>query len=136
MQCPKCSAAMNTRTVAGLEIDVCSSCAGLWFDQDELRNLKDQADPFLSWMHFEIWKHKDKFKLSQQATQCPKCHLSLVRIEYDDTEVEIEYCPQCQGTWLDQGEFTSIIGALQSEAANMSVPDYVKASLAEAKHIA
>ena len=36
---------------------------------------------------------------------------------------------------MDKGEFANIIGALQSEAANMSVPDYVKASLAEAKEM-
>jgi Zn-finger nucleic acid-binding protein len=59
----------------------------------------------------------------------------MVTVNYDDTGVEIEYCPQCKGTWLDKGEFANIISALQSEAANMSVPDYVKASLAEAKEM-
>jgi len=59
----------------------------------------------------------------------------MVLINYEDTDVEIDYCPQCQGTWLDEGEFNNIIDALNSELANKSIPNYVKASLEEAKEI-
>ncbi len=50
------------RTLKMLKIDVCSKCAGVWFDQDELRKAKDQTEPDLNWMDFEIWKHEDRFK--------------------------------------------------------------------------
>jgi Zn-finger nucleic acid-binding protein len=135
MQCPKCNGNMEVKKIENVEIDVCSKCAGVWFDQDELRKAKDQTDPDLNWMDFEIWKHEDRFTFSQKPIKCPKCQIDMVIINYEDTNVEIDYCPQCRGTWLEEGEFNNIIDALNSELANKSIPNYVKASLEEAKEI-
>jgi len=135
MQCPKCNGAMEAREIEAVEVDACSKCAGIWFDQDELRTAKDQTDPHLNWMDFEIWKHADRFRFSQQANNCPVCQISMVKIDYGDTGVEIDYCPRCRGTWLDEGKFTNIISALESESASKSLPDYLKASLEEAQAI-
>ena len=135
MQCPKCNDIMEGKNIENVEIDVCSKCSGVWFDQDELRKAKDQTEPDLNWMDFEIWKHEDRFKFAQKPIKCPKCQIDMVLINYEDTEVEIDYCPKCQGTWLDEGEFNNIIDALNSELANKSIPDYMKASLDEAKEI-
>lgn len=38
---------------------------------------------------------------------CPKCYEPL-RIA-DRQGVEIDYCPECRGVWLDQGELDKII---------------------------
>ncbi|MEP7341826.1 MAG: zf-TFIIB domain-containing protein [Acidobacteriota bacterium] len=38
---------------------------------------------------------------------CPKCNVEL-RIT-DRQGVEIDYCPQCRGVWLDRGELDKII---------------------------
>jgi len=135
MQCPKCNDTMEVKNIESVEINVCSKCAGVWFDQDELRKAKDQTEPDLNWMDFEIWKHEDRFKFSQKPAKCPKCQIDLVIINYEDTDIEIDYCPQCQGTWLDEGEFDKIVTALNSELANKSLPNYVRASLEEAKEI-
>ena len=42
MQCPKCNDKMEVEKIEDVEIDVCTKCAGVWFDQDELRKAKDQ----------------------------------------------------------------------------------------------
>lgn len=135
MQCPKCNNPMEMQKIEGVEIDVCSHCAGMWFDQDELRKAKDQAEPDANWMDFEIWKHADRFKFSQRPVKCPKCNVDMVLINYGDTTVEIDYCPQCRGTWLDEGEFNNIIDALDSELAHKGISNYVKSSLEEAREI-
>ena len=49
---------------------------------------------------------------------CPHCNVILVMTERSG--VEIDYCPQCRGVWLDRGELDKIIdraGALSSAAA-------------------
>jgi Zn-finger nucleic acid-binding protein len=135
MHCPKCNGITETKNIDNIEIDVCAKCAGVWLDQDELRKAKDAKDPDLNWMDFEIWKHEDLFRFSQTPTNCPRCQVDMVLIDYADTGVEIDYCPQCKGTWLDEGEFEKIVDALLSELTNKSVPDYVKASLEEGKEI-
>ncbi len=38
---------------------------------------------------------------------CPQCNVEL-RIT-DRQGVEVDYCPQCRGVWLDRGELDKII---------------------------
>lgn len=38
---------------------------------------------------------------------CPVCNVPLVMSERQG--VEIDYCPQCRGVWLDRGELDKII---------------------------
>ncbi len=38
---------------------------------------------------------------------CPSCNIPLVMSERQG--IEIDYCPQCRGIWLDRGELDKII---------------------------
>lgn len=38
---------------------------------------------------------------------CPSCKVPLVMS--DRQGIEIDYCPQCRGIWLDRGELDKII---------------------------
>jgi len=38
---------------------------------------------------------------------CPKCNVTLTIA--DRQGVEIDFCPQCRGVWLDRGELDKII---------------------------
>lgn len=38
---------------------------------------------------------------------CPSCNTNLTMSERSG--VEIDYCPQCRGVWLDRGELDKII---------------------------
>ncbi|WP_336959657.1 zf-TFIIB domain-containing protein [Sphingobium aquiterrae] len=55
---------------------------------------------------------------------CPVCHTGLAMT--DRQGVEIDYCPQCRGVWLDRGELDKIIerstGPIQ--AAPPTAPSY------------
>ena len=48
---------------------------------------------------------RDAAQLS--AMLCPVCHVGLAMT--DRQGVEIDYCPQCRGVWLDRGELDKII---------------------------
>lgn len=39
--------------------------------------------------------------------KCPNCNTSLVMS--DRQGIEIDYCPDCRGVWLDRGELDKII---------------------------
>ena len=39
--------------------------------------------------------------------KCPKCHAELMIS--DRQGIEIDFCPQCRGVWLDRGELDKII---------------------------
>ncbi|HEX2139865.1 MAG TPA: zf-TFIIB domain-containing protein [Woeseiaceae bacterium] len=40
--------------------------------------------------------------------QCPACD-NVTLVMADRQGVEIDYCPQCRGVWLDRGELDKII---------------------------
>jgi Zn-finger nucleic acid-binding protein len=39
--------------------------------------------------------------------KCPVCNIDLLMSEKQG--IEIDYCPQCRGIWLDRGELEKII---------------------------
>lgn len=45
--------------------------------------------------------------------KCPICSVDLVMS--DRQGVEIDYCPQCRGVWLDRGELDKIIDRSAAE---------------------
>lgn len=57
--------------------------------------------------------------------KCPTCNnVNLVMSERQG--VEIDYCPECRGVWLDRGELDKIIGraAEQTESRPQPPPYY------------
>ncbi len=48
--------------------------------------------------------------------KCPLCNVDLVMSERQG--IEIDYCPQCRGVWLDRGELDKII----ERSAALSAP--------------
>ncbi len=46
---------------------------------------------------------------------CPVCNVALVMS--DRQGIEIDYCPQCRGVWLDRGELDKIIERSAAEFA-------------------
>ncbi|TLU82198.1 MAG: hypothetical protein FDX30_12065 [Chlorobium sp.] len=50
--------------------------------------------------------------------KCPVCNVDLLITERQS--IEIDYCPQCRGVWLDRGELDKII------ERSMNVPNTVE----------
>ena len=135
MECPRCDDVLEAAALEGEQIDKCPSCNGLWFGQGELRVSRDAAEPDLRWLDFEIWKHMDHFRFSVLPFICPQCTIPMVAVSYGDTDVEVDCCPQCQGIWLDVGEFGKIVIALGEEVDTKSALDYAKATIEEATEL-
>ena len=49
------------------------------------------------------------------AMSCPVCQVPLTMS--DRQGIEIDYCPQCRGVWLDRGELDKIIERSAPQAA-------------------
>jgi uncharacterized protein len=48
--------------------------------------------------------------------KCPNCNDALVMSERQG--IEIDYCPNCRGIWLDRGELDKIIEKSSQQPAN------------------
>lgn len=53
--------------------------------------------------------------------KCPKCNETLIMA--DRQGIEIDYCPNCRGVWLDRGELDKIIERSAAYTANPD-PNY------------
>lgn len=53
--------------------------------------------------------------------QCPVCSNSQL-VMSERQGIEIDYCPQCRGVWLDRGELDKIIDRSQSAAPAQAAP--------------
>ncbi len=51
---------------------------------------------------------------------CPVCKVPLVMS--DRQGVEIDYCPQCRGVWLDRGELDKIVERSAQDLAAAAAP--------------
>jgi uncharacterized protein len=52
--------------------------------------------------------------------KCPNDSATLVMSERSG--VEIDYCPECRGVWLDRGELDKILDRAEAEAARSAAP--------------
>ena len=53
--------------------------------------------------------------------KCPNCNVNLLMT--DRNGVEIDYCPDCRGVWLDRGELDKIIEISAVKVQNNQVVD-------------
>lgn len=62
------------------------------------------------------------------AMPCPVCKVPLAMSDREG--IEIDYCPQCRGVWLDRGELDKIIERSAPQAAmggrNRPAPSYAQ----------
>jgi uncharacterized protein len=52
--------------------------------------------------------------------KCPACNVALVMSERQG--IEIDYCPECRGIWLDRGELDKIVQRSTAEPAPQAPP--------------
>lgn len=96
---------MSEQIAHGIRIDVCLTCAGIWFDDGELTQLQKTGLEAMA----EV---EDRFvpmgaaKSGAKERPCPVCAGVLLE-EYAylySTPVKIDGCPVCYGVWIQDGE--------------------------------
>ncbi len=56
--------------------------------------------------------------------KCPNCNVSLLMT--DRNGIEIDYCPECRGVWLDRGELDKIIERSSQNVKQSKTDTYVE----------
>ena len=106
MRCPKCRSDMEQVTVDGTEVDRCSSCMGLWFDDGELALMRShRAAAELDIGEVSIGKKQNKL----EHYRCPRCAGAMNRlVDPEQTHIWFEQCEACRGSFFDAGELTDL----------------------------
>lgn len=109
MNCPACAKKLHRFEAAGVTLDGCAACGGIWFDEHELEQVnltRADTDETVA----EI-SRPPSLKVDEDAIrQCPKC--KRVKTEKKlfslGSGVIMDVCPKCSGVWLDFGELEKI----------------------------
>lgn len=120
--CPLCpSQALSSVMASDVEVEVCPRCHGMWFDGGELERFPDRPSvrPFLPAARQAASRCRKLGHLVPRSLAacascrslpvgCPACgaRLSLVVT----SACAIDVCVQCEGVWLDAGEFELLQG--------------------------
>ena len=126
MNCPICKKPLLNVIFHNIEINYCPVCLGLWFKEEELRWAKDEKDKNLNWIDIDLWKDKNKFRISHSIRLCPCCRVPLYEVYYGDSGVIVDVCNLCHGIWLDRAEFKKIIDWLRQKADYEILNNYTK----------
>lgn len=135
MNCPNDGEELVRKTFEGVEVGECPRCHGIWFEKGELSQAKDINEPDLRWQDFDLWSDHESFEFQWSERICPVCGEKLVTMVYGDTGVELEYCKDKHGVWLDKGEFEALIAALENEANRKGSLQYLGETIAEAREL-
>jgi Zn-finger nucleic acid-binding protein len=130
--CPHHRIPLMQATLLEVHIDYCPQDYGLWFDERELAQAKDERDRDLRWLDIDLWKDPAKFKLTAKQKLCPKDRLPLYEVEYGDSGIRVDVCNLCQGIWLDRGEFKNLVVYLREKAEHRILYHYARDLFEEA----
>jgi Zn-finger nucleic acid-binding protein len=127
---------MKQRSVSEISFNECPACRGMWFDQGELDEVKDEVMPEMSWLDIDNWLEETDFITRQSAFSCPRCNdTTLATIQEKGSPTTIEICPRCEGTLLAAGQFLNLINSLLDDAHGKTVSEYAQMSLQQAKEL-
>ncbi|MDX9910328.1 MAG: zf-TFIIB domain-containing protein [Phycisphaerales bacterium] len=111
--CPNDGVTMDRLAIAGIAIDRCPSCGGIWLDSGELARVREASKA-----QGLLLRELDRGPTDPDATplharpqplDCPRdgAHMSVHR---DPTQkhVEFDVCPKCAGLFFDAGELSDL----------------------------
>jgi Zn-finger nucleic acid-binding protein len=116
--CPLCTVPCDVAQLAGIEVDVCPRCRGIWFDDGELVQLPDKLNTAeLADSAAECLATGSQAAPGEPRPAylpCPVCGQHMRRHNYRQASgILVDRCNGC-GTWVDRESVRRIFDLLSS----------------------
>ncbi len=110
MICPVCNIDMLIMEYEGVEVDLCSSCDGIWFDSGELEILFINAGlPTEEFNWDQLLKPVEK-NIKEKQRRCSICNTTMEKVVLGSRPgVIIDRCVKGHGFWFDGGELRNAL---------------------------
>lgn len=95
MKCPRCHVVLET-VESEAETFSCGTCRGIYVRGAETPN------HFLAEMAKQLDSNEGETEQASNRLECPGCQQQMQEVRLE--EAAIDYCTECGGTWLDEGE--------------------------------
>jgi len=103
--CPDCNLALTARDFQGITIDTCPKCAGIFFDEGEVNQLKGKGLQAMEELEDAIVPEEQHEATADKFRLCPNCKDSMDKFRYMyHSDVVLDECGQCGGIWVQDGE--------------------------------
>ena len=114
MKCPNCNSDLVQTKHSGIDVEYCQSCKGMWLTCQELEQLEDEVFDFGD-------DEKGSLMLSSTTTtcKCPQCDKLMRRFQYRLYDLEMDFCEDGHGYWLDAGEDKRVLDLMKEEQARV-----------------
>jgi hypothetical protein len=114
MKCPNGDGELAAGKRDGVDMEICPACHGMWLTRKELEQLEDEVFDFGD-------NEKGSLMLdSDPSTRtCPECSKPLRTFEYRFYDLQLEFCPDQHGYWLDAGEDQRVLELMKKEEKNL-----------------
>ena len=91
-------------------MEICPSCQGMWLNRKELTQLEDEVFDF---------GDNDKGSLMLGSTptgrKCPQCGNTMKTFRYRFYDLDLDFCEEQHGYWLDAGEDKRVLELMKKE---------------------
>src|SRR5690348_5408339 len=132
--CPDCQITLNPHAFHGVKLDVCSRCAGIWFDAEELRTLITSDPLGLSALDEQVAPHLEQAAGPRSLHNCPDCGMLLQEFHYlYNSPIVLLACPKCEGFWVRDGELLKIQQWRDRYKGPMSLEEAQRLQIAQAQ---
>jgi Zn-finger nucleic acid-binding protein len=114
MKCPNCDAELVLKKRDRIEMEICPSCNGMWLSRQELEQLEDEVFDFGD-------DEKGSLMLGSAPTtrKCPVCAKPMQAFQYRLYDLEMDFCDQQHGYWLEADEDQRVLELMKKEEANL-----------------
>lgn len=112
MKCPHCGAVLAPAKRDGIDVEACGRCGGMWLTRQELDQLEDEA--------YDLGKKGSLvFNPAASDRACPECGTGLQKFQYRDYDLELEFCPNGHGFWLEAGQDQRVLQLMRQEEKSL-----------------
>ena len=116
MICPACKNEMIVVEYHQIELDYCTNCKGVWFDNVELDLLLKTLGLGKPELLLENILRHPEVQSDDKKRKCPICGKTMRLINVGDkTDVIIDICPAGDGLWFDNEEVVEMIKHLAEQ---------------------
>jgi len=110
MLCPACREVMIVVEQDKIELDHCTSCAGVWFDAGELELMLERKGLDRGALSLAKIADLPDAETAEKKRRCPVCGRKMKKTHIgQEPEVLIDVCLRGDGLWFDGGEIGQII---------------------------
>ena len=114
MKCPNCNAELVQKKRDRIETEVCPSCEGMWLSCQELAQLEDEVFDF-----GDDKKGSLMFGFDASPRKCPQCEAAMKSFQYRLYDLEMDFCEEGHGYWLEAGEDKRVLELMKKEEIDL-----------------